>query len=199
MAVEPQADNDVGDVYSSRQKGKKRRRDSDQGEESSRKNQTTRKTAVACNFCRGESHAYACQYHSYATYVGRKLRCNGAKPSCQNCTVRKFQCEYVPVQRRRGPGKAPKGTKSKKGPNASRSQPSTTLPPIDNLSSHSIQETRLPEYLSLPQTSVISLDNFSFQPPDPSPRYPSPLRSGGRASHSAPVGPEVDPDTDKEY
>ena len=48
-------------------------------------------------------------------YLGRKLRCNGEKPSCYNCTVRRFECEYVPVQRRRGPGKAPKGSRTKKG------------------------------------------------------------------------------------
>ncbi|KAG6909129.1 hypothetical protein DXG01_001881 [Tephrocybe rancida] len=90
--------------YPTVQKGKKRRRDSDVGDDDSRKN---RKTAVACNFCRG-----------------RKLRCDGAKPACSNCMVRKFQCEYVPVQRRRGPGKK---AKSKKGPTTGRSEAS--VPP----------------------------------------------------------------------
>lgn len=172
---------EAGDYFSTLRRGEKRGRDPDHGEDSSRKNQNPRKTAVACNFCRG-----------------RKLRCNGAKPSCHNCTVRKFQCEYVPVQRRRGPGKAPKGTKSKKGTNASRAQPSTTLPPIDHLSSRSTQETLPPEYL--PQTSVISLDNFSFQPPDPSPHDPSPSRRRRRRNTSRSAsGPEPDPDTDKRY
>ncbi|KAF8073710.1 hypothetical protein FPV67DRAFT_761934 [Lyophyllum atratum] len=99
------------DTYTTAQKGKKRRRDSDVADDGTRKGRNPRKTAVACNFCRG-----------------RKLRCNGAKPACSNCTVRKFQCEYVPVQRRRGPGKAPKGTKSKKTSNTGRPEPSTSLP-----------------------------------------------------------------------
>ncbi|KAF8798963.1 hypothetical protein BYT27DRAFT_7202696 [Phlegmacium glaucopus] len=77
-------------------KNKKRRALSMDTDDNPKK--SSRKTAVACNFCRG-----------------RKLRCNGAKPSCYNCTVRKFECEYVSTQRRRGPGKAPKGSRSRKG------------------------------------------------------------------------------------
>jgi hypothetical protein len=44
----------------------------------------------------------------------RKLRCNGEKPLCNNCTIRNFECVYALVQRRRGPGKAQKGSHSKK-------------------------------------------------------------------------------------
>lgn len=93
---------------------------------------------------------------------GRKLRCNGAKPSCYNCTVRKFDCEYVSTQRRRGPGKAPKGSRSRKG----RSEQS-------GLSSHSTDDRLLvPDFEVSPDlrpyTSVISLDTFGFQPPEPS-------------------------------
>ncbi|TFK64639.1 hypothetical protein BDN72DRAFT_723642, partial [Pluteus cervinus] len=67
------------------QRGKQRRRHSDDEIESGgKKPKGTRKTAVACNFCRG-----------------KKLRCNGARPSCFNCTQRTLRCEYVPVPRRR--------------------------------------------------------------------------------------------------
>ncbi|TFK71224.1 hypothetical protein BDN72DRAFT_958255 [Pluteus cervinus] len=39
-----------------------------------------RRTAMACQFCRG-----------------RKLKCDGAKPSCANCNRRGFPCVYAPV------------------------------------------------------------------------------------------------------
>lgn len=101
--------------------------------------------------------------------TGRKLRCNGAKPSCYNCTVRKFECEYVSTQRRRGPGKAPKGSRSRRG----RSEHSGS-------NSH-IMGDRLPTAVQpdfdlspdlRPFTSVISLDTFGYRPPDTSPQYP---------------------------
>ncbi|KAG6831922.1 hypothetical protein H0H92_006523 [Tricholoma furcatifolium] len=104
-------DDETSETYASVQKGQKRRRDSEVDDDS-KKTRNTRKTAVACNFCRG-----------------RKLRCNGAKPKCSHCLTRNFDCEYVPVQRRRGPGKAPKGTKSKKGTPTGRSETSTSRVP----------------------------------------------------------------------
>ncbi|GLB38336.1 putative TRAFAC class TrmE-Era-EngA-EngB-Septin- like GTPase superfamily, septin GTPase family protein [Lyophyllum shimeji] len=134
------------DTYSAAQKGKKRRRDSDVGDDGTKKGRNPRKTAVACNFCRG-----------------RKLRCNGAKPSCSNCTVRRFQCEYVPVQRRRGPGKAPKGSKSKKASSAGRPEPSTSQPPGDGGSV--MREAT--------EQATTSLENFSFQASE----RPTPPRS----------------------
>jgi hypothetical protein len=54
MAGEPTPDYEAGDDSSSLLRGKKRRRDSDHEEDNSRKNPNPRKTAVACNFCRGE-------------------------------------------------------------------------------------------------------------------------------------------------
>ena len=119
------------------------------------------------------------------TLAGRKLRCNGAKPSCYNCTVRKFECEYVSTQRRRGPGKAPKGSRSRKG----RSEQSGSSSNIigDRL------PTMVPDYDVSPDLrpyiSVLSLDTFEFQPPDPSPQYrldPEPLmrRQGSRSRTS---------------
>jgi hypothetical protein len=45
----------------------------------------------------------------------RKLRCDGEKPTCYHCTVRPgAECIYELAQRRRGPGKARKGSRSKK-------------------------------------------------------------------------------------
>lgn len=125
--------------------------------------------------------------------TGRKLRCNGARPSCYNCTVRKFECEYVEVQRRRGPGKAPKGSKSKKG---ARSESSTSLPPNDRTSGL-IQEGFPTEYP--PHTSVISLENFSFQTAETMPRYGSPFEGmrRRREEHPRPLS-SPEPETDEE-
>jgi len=47
--------------------------------------------------------------------LGRKLKRGGEKPTaCCHCTARNSECRYEPVQRRRGPGKAQKGSRSKK-------------------------------------------------------------------------------------
>ncbi|KAJ7600634.1 hypothetical protein C8J56DRAFT_1074026 [Mycena floridula] len=55
----------------------------------------SKKTLIACDFCRG-----------------RKLRCDGKKPKCYNCKGRDEQdCVYQTHARRRGPGKAPKEPK----------------------------------------------------------------------------------------
>ncbi|KAL4264772.1 Zn(2)-C6 fungal-type domain-containing protein [Pleurotus pulmonarius] len=73
-----------------------------------------RKTEVACNFCRG-----------------RKLRCDGGRPSCYNCTQRNKECAYEAQPRRRGPGRAPKGSKSRRleSGTASPSQKGDSPPP----------------------------------------------------------------------
>ncbi|KDR82807.1 hypothetical protein GALMADRAFT_134361 [Galerina marginata CBS 339.88] len=138
------------------QRSKRRRAESLEPDDTARKSRNPRKTAVACNFCRG-----------------RKLRCNGAKPSCYNCTVRKFECEYVPIQRRRGPGKAPKGSRSKKAASSRADAPSSKNPsdrPPSAVPDYEL-DALAPELR--PYTSVLSLDSFGFQPPDLSPHYPS--------------------------
>ncbi|KAF9463055.1 hypothetical protein BDZ94DRAFT_649505 [Collybia nuda] len=175
ISSDARPDDDGDEGFGPNHKGMKRGRGSDGAEENPRKNRNPRKTAVACNFCRG-----------------RKLRCNGARPSCYNCTVRKFECEYVEVQRRRGPGKAPKGSKSKKG---ARSESSTSLPPNDRTSGL-IQEGIPTEYP--PHTSVISLENFAFQTAETMPRYRSPLDSGTgrRDGHEHEVRPLSSPEAE---
>ena len=42
---------------------------------------------------------------------GRKLGCSGDRPKCKACIKRKGECSYAPAPRRRGPGKAPRGTR----------------------------------------------------------------------------------------
>ncbi|KAF7365168.1 hypothetical protein MVEN_00388300 [Mycena venus] len=56
-----------------------------------------KKILVACDFCRG-----------------RKLRCDGGTPKCANCLTRGMMCKYRPEPKRRGPGKAAKGSRGKK-------------------------------------------------------------------------------------
>ncbi|KAF9013260.1 hypothetical protein BDQ17DRAFT_1321132 [Cyathus striatus] len=148
---------------------RKRSKDVLEEGEGQRKSHASRKTAVACNFCRG-----------------RKLRCNGARPACSNCIARKYQCEYVPIQRRRGPGKAPKRSRSKKdNPNAAGTSDAygggSSLRASDGRPSSSAADYELealaPELR--PYASVMSLDRFSYQPPEASP------------PHSGPPSPEM--------
>ncbi|KAJ6559155.1 hypothetical protein DFH09DRAFT_1162071 [Mycena vulgaris] len=74
-----------------------RRRADDDYESNPRRAKVQKKILVACNFCRG-----------------RKLRCDGLKPTCCNCIARQITCDYVDHPKRRGPGKAAKGPKPKK-------------------------------------------------------------------------------------
>ncbi|KAH9042257.1 hypothetical protein EDB85DRAFT_2286038 [Lactarius pseudohatsudake] len=53
-----------------------------------------KKTEIACDFCRG-----------------RKLGCSGDRPKCKACIKRKGECIYAVAPRRRGPGKAPRGSR----------------------------------------------------------------------------------------
>ncbi|KAF8999872.1 hypothetical protein BDQ17DRAFT_1360612 [Cyathus striatus] len=41
---------------------------------------TPKRTPMACQFCRG-----------------RKLKCDGMRPSCSNCNKRGYPCVYAPV------------------------------------------------------------------------------------------------------
>ncbi|WVR05416.1 hypothetical protein IAU60_002431 [Kwoniella sp. DSM 27419] len=55
-----------------------------------------KKLALACHFCRR-----------------RKLKCNGIRPRCDNCTKRNETCSWDDEVRRRGPGKATKERREK--------------------------------------------------------------------------------------
>lgn len=76
------------------------------------KRAVARKIYVACDFCRGE--LTVCVLWSVLTCAGRKLRCDGGRPRCSNCETRSLTCKYQEHPRRRGPGKAPKGTRGRK-------------------------------------------------------------------------------------
>lgn len=73
-----------------------------------------KKTLIACDFCRGNQTLFH-GFPALTILAGRKLRCDGTRPSCWNCKARENQvCVYQAQPRRRGPGKAPKGQKKKK-------------------------------------------------------------------------------------
>ncbi|KZT23448.1 hypothetical protein NEOLEDRAFT_1180098 [Neolentinus lepideus HHB14362 ss-1] len=122
------------EASSSVRKGKRRQHDNDDEALATNPDVTPitkarkTKTEVACWFCRREfvdflpfqtipnfGRQSTCSAPSHAT--DRKLRCDGKKP-CSNCAKRKpepdgttAECTYEPFPRRRGPGKAKKGSK----------------------------------------------------------------------------------------
>ncbi|EIN12974.1 hypothetical protein PUNSTDRAFT_50175 [Punctularia strigosozonata HHB-11173 SS5] len=120
--------------------------ESDRDEEPSRKRgkgSRARKAAIACNRCRK-----------------RKIACDGIKPHpCSSCLGKLWECVYVEKQRRRGPGKAPRG---------SRRRPVADPRPDSSAQSSPDQRT-----LSSPALSMMSLPSagggaqgapFSFSP-----------------------------------
>ncbi|KAI0770251.1 hypothetical protein C8Q74DRAFT_1218649 [Fomes fomentarius] len=86
--------------------GKRRRRTrAEKGKESASSSSSehahapkSKKTLIACHFCRA-----------------RKLRCDGQKPSCANCRKRSHPCTYEQQPKRRGPGKTPRGSSRRRG------------------------------------------------------------------------------------
>lgn len=99
----------------SRGRGKKRQTGETE-EEQSKKTKVIHKIYVACDFCRGKTHSTPTSlFPLLKRWVGRKLRCDGSKPSCANCATRSLECKYQDHPRRRGPGKAPKGSRKGEG------------------------------------------------------------------------------------
>ncbi|KAJ6613293.1 hypothetical protein B0H10DRAFT_242810 [Mycena sp. CBHHK59/15] len=99
-------------------RGVRRKADED-FEQNPRQTKIPKKILVACDFCRG-MHKFRPKKSehflkfNYLRFTGRKLRCDGIKPTCCNCDSRGNECKYEPGPKRRGPGKAPKGTRAKK-------------------------------------------------------------------------------------
>ncbi|KAG8215331.1 hypothetical protein J3R82DRAFT_8925, partial [Butyriboletus roseoflavus] len=62
-----------------------------------------RRTPMACQFCRGMPCIIPCARQSPTQWLlrrclsGRKLKCDGSRPSCSNCNRRGYPCVYVPV------------------------------------------------------------------------------------------------------
>ena len=127
----------------------KRRKDPDDQDDTKEKAKPARKIYVACDFCRGEFTLHQVQkYYIVENHAGRKLRCDGNKPTCWNCVSRKKLCVYQPYPRRRGPGKAPKGTRSKKrteghSPSRDTSNPQIVVPQQEMAGEYG-EETPLP-------------------------------------------------------
>ena len=65
---------------------------------------TPKRTPMACQFCRGKDLSSFVSSWRYIEstgildyHLGRKLKCDGMKPSCANCNWRGYPCAYAPV------------------------------------------------------------------------------------------------------
>ncbi|KAH9040420.1 hypothetical protein EDB85DRAFT_2272331 [Lactarius pseudohatsudake] len=85
---------DIADEGSPKRISSKGKRKASNILEEDRPRRFKKKTEIACDFCRG-----------------RKLGCSGDRPKCKACVKRKGECIYAPAPRRRGPGKAPRGSR----------------------------------------------------------------------------------------
>jgi hypothetical protein len=91
---------------------------SDKEEGPSRKKEKgrVRKAAIACNRCRSKLgirlSRLSLPVYITNVFIERKIACDGIKPHpCSSCLGKTWECVYVDKQRRRGPGKAPRGTR----------------------------------------------------------------------------------------
>jgi len=103
-----------------------------------KKSKAARKIYVACDFCRGEDVVISDWMAADGDLAGRKLRCDGSKPSCSNCATRSLVCKYQDHPRRRGPGKAPKGSREgskKRGANKPVASEAAPMQPPEDASS----------------------------------------------------------------
>ncbi|KAF8843294.1 hypothetical protein BDN67DRAFT_218233 [Paxillus ammoniavirescens] len=134
-------------TISPRLRGKKKRtgtaRETGEGIAEEKRTKVARKIYVACDFCRGKHGDIRTGMEFISTCLGRKLRCDGSKPCCSNCATRSLACRYQDHPRRRGPGKAPKGsrsrkteTKGRKGNKAAKQAESETQSDMANSSAH---------------------------------------------------------------
>ncbi|KAH8825358.1 hypothetical protein DL96DRAFT_1712355 [Flagelloscypha sp. PMI_526] len=143
---------------SKRKTGSSEEEGEDYGDEEdrlSRRVPKMKKVQVACNFCRG------------------KLRCDGSRPSCHNCATRGMRCEYVDVLKRRGPGKAPKGSRPKKRP--------SSTPQDERIErKHSASPTAIPQEYSRPVFDI-------YRPPRSPPTMPGPVYSHPQAGRYGPA------------
>ncbi|KAJ6585028.1 hypothetical protein B0H19DRAFT_1107739 [Mycena capillaripes] len=90
-----------------------------------------KKILVACDFCRG-----------------RKLKCDGDKPTCSNCRTRRVTCLYRLQPKRRGPGKAAKGSRTKKRVPKTGRQSEFSLEAAQDPNEHFDMQTIAPELRS---------------------------------------------------
>ena len=92
-------------------------------------------TKIACSFCRREADGvpvYCVLTGSH--FADRKLRCDGVRPICDNCTRRSIACKYDEHPKKRGPDKVPGGRKRKaSGETGEGSEPGgeATSPPAE--------------------------------------------------------------------
>ncbi|KAJ4480881.1 hypothetical protein J3R30DRAFT_3287739, partial [Lentinula aciculospora] len=56
------------------------KQDNNSAQQQTETSRVPRRTPMACQFCRG-----------------RKLKCDGNRPSCANCDRRGYPCVYTPV------------------------------------------------------------------------------------------------------
>ncbi|KAH0586192.1 hypothetical protein H2248_007451 [Termitomyces sp. 'cryptogamus'] len=106
--------------------------------------QRSKKITVACNFCRS-----------------RKLKCDGGRPACSQCTKRSHSCDYMPQNKRRGTTRQRKGDESESDSGDDRSadadeasaSPQVSSQPLSHRSSNVDKHNR-EGFAPLPQIAV---------------------------------------------
>jgi hypothetical protein len=115
------------------------------------------------------------------SHQGRKLRCDGNKPTCNTCRERGETCTWDNAPRRRGPGKKPRGQSVMSTSTVdSREHPSTPQPPRTTETSVPNQRPPRPAIPTTPQplhtlvpAQPIAVSSSGRQPaPIPSVRQP---------------------------
>ncbi|KAF7346373.1 Gtp binding protein [Mycena sanguinolenta] len=103
--------------------------------------------------------------------AARKLKCDGNRPACSNCLSRfKDDCKYEKEVKRRGPGKAAKGSRAQK-PKARHSEPTGRL---DDFDAQTIAPSLRPR-ASLPRSMYSSQNTLvesRYDSPEPEPVEP---------------------------
>lgn len=133
------------------------------------------------------------------------MRCDGQRPTCRNCKQRSNPCIYVQEQKRRGPGKAPRGSrKSARGRLRSKEPPqgqASNASQVQPLSpEHSQSNIFVNQFIasSESQMNTAAPSTSGALLPPPPPHVASPLESPSRQGSGIASG-HTRTTSDREY